>query len=201
MRQLANFDGFHDSYRTKHIRHCMYTFCKWKFAEKISLVLRNQNILKRSRQIPPLLLKCFISGWAEILFKSKTKISKWHARMVMHAFRTKTVFFRNSSAKLKVNNTEKRKNNAVKASSTKYFRFVFCINMLVCIINVRENHGHAFHSKDFLKGVFGWCVCVCVVPDLQSVMNQEKKQQIATTIWCCPKCEHIYTQWTNTLSS
>lgn len=118
--------------------------------------------------------------------------------MVMHAYRTKTGFFRNSSAKLKVNNTEKRKNNAVKASSTKYFRFVFCINMLVCIINVRENHGHAFHSKDFLKGVFGWCVCVSWICWVWWI--KKKKQQISTTIWCCPKCEYIYMQWTNTLS-
>lgn len=100
-------------------------------------------------------------------------------------------FSRNSSAKLKVNNTEKRKNNGVKASSTKYFRFVFCINMLVCIINVRENHGHAFHSKDFLKGVFGWCVCV--VPDLLSVMNQEKKTTNRNDNLMLPEMRtHIY---------
>lgn len=72
----------------------------------------------------------------------------------MHAYRTNTGFFRNSSAKLKLN-TEKRKNNGVKASSTKYLRFVFCINMLVCIINVREKYGRKIFSKAYLSGVCG----------------------------------------------
>lgn len=76
----------------------------------------------------------------------------------MHAYRTKTGFFRNSSAKLKVN-TEKRKDNGVKASSTKYFRFVFCINMLVCIINVRDITVMPFIRKIFSKAYLGG-VCV-----------------------------------------
>lgn len=38
---------------------------------------------------------------------------------------------------------------------------------------------------------FGWCVCV-VLGFAECDESRKKKQQISTTIWCCPKCEYIY---------